>query len=185
MKPSFIVAVGGSVGGLKAYKALLEALPADTGMAFVIVSHMPPDALSHMAVILSRCTKMAVSAAATGMRIQANQIYVNIPNSDLLVENGFFNLIRPRSSRNKELDCFFKSLADDVGARAIAVILSGYDGDGTVGCKHIKAKGGTTFAQDTSAEVNSMPLTAQASGCVDFVLSPVEIARKLAELARA
>lgn len=178
-EPTHIVAIGGSVGGLAAYKALLGALPANTGMAFVIVSHMPADAMSHLAEILARYTQMEVSAASTGMSILADHVYVNTPNSDILVENGVFKVVYPRASRNKEVDRFFKSLAAAMGARAVAVILSGYDGDGTVGCTHIKAKGGTTFAQDKSAAVDSMPLSAQASGCVDFVLSPGDIALQL------
>ena len=185
MKPKFIVGIGGSAGGLSAYKALLGALPSDTGMAFVIVAHMRPDASSHLAEILSWYTKMNVVVASDGMTLLANQVYVNSPNSDIRVENGAFILSYPRASRNKEVDRFFKSLADAVGPRAITVILSGYDGDGTAGCNRIKSKGGTTFAQDKSAEVDSMPLSAQASGCVDFVLSPAKIADKLKKMASA
>jgi two-component system CheB/CheR fusion protein len=77
---------------------------------------------------------------------------------------------------------FFTSLAEALGAHAIGIILSGYDGDGTAGCQHIKAKGGTTFAQDLSAIVDGMPLTAQAAGCVDFVLPPDKIAEELANI---
>jgi len=184
-KPSYIVAIGGSAGGLAAYKSLLSALPAETGMAFVIVSHMPPDALSHLAEILARYTKMEVIAASTGMAILANHVYVNSPNSDILVKRGVFKVVYPRVSRNKEVDRFFNSLASAMGARAIAVILSGYDGDGTVGCTRIKARGGTTFAQDKSAAVDSMSLSAQASGCVDFVLSPRKIALKLIKMSNS
>jgi two-component system CheB/CheR fusion protein len=79
---------------------------------------------------------------------------------------------------------FLASLADAMGARAIGIILSGYDGDGTEGCRSIKAKGGTTFAQDVSAEVDGMPLSAQASGCVDFVLPPDKISDQLQEFAK-
>jgi two-component system CheB/CheR fusion protein len=81
-----------------------------------------------------------------------------------------------------QVDLFFTSLAEVMGARAIGIVLSGYDGDGTEGCRHIKAKGGTTFAQDMSAEVNLMPLSAQASGFVDFVLPPGKISDELQRL---
>ena len=82
-----------------------------------------------------------------------------------------------------QIDLFFISLAENMGKRAIGIIFSGYFRDGTEGCKHIKAKGGITFAQDKSAEINDMSLSAQASGCVDFVLSPEKISDELKKLA--
>lgn len=184
-RPSFIVGIGGSAGGLDAYKALLDALPSDTGMAFVIVAHMLPTATSHLAEILSKHTEMPVMTACAGMRIRANRVYVSSPNADLLIESFAFNVVSPRTARNEEVDRFLTSLAADMGARAIGVIVSGYDGDGTEGCAQIKANGGTTFAQDMSAEVGGMPESAQASGCIDFVLPLVKISNALRRLARA
>lgn len=181
--PTFIVGIGGSAGGLVGYKALLDALPSDTGMAFVIVSHFVPTANSQLAEILSRRTKMPVVVASKGMSIRANHVYVCPPNADLSVEGNAFELVSPRT-RNKQVDVFLRSLADSMGARAIGIILSGYNVDGTEGCRQIKAKGGTTFAQDGSAEVSGMSLSAQASGCVDFVLPPDKIADELRKLAR-
>ena len=175
LHPNFIVGIGGSAGALNAYKALLDALPSNTGMAFVIVSHIHPTANSQLAQILSRHTKMPVMVASTAMPIRANHVYVIPPNADLLIESYTFKVVSPRTRRNEQIDLFFISLAEAMGARAIGIILSGYDGDGTEGCKHIKAKGGTTFAQDMSAEVDGMPLSAQASGCIDFVLPPDKI----------
>jgi CheY-like chemotaxis protein len=182
--PSFIVGIGGSAGGLAAYKAFLDALPSNTGMAFVIVSHILPTANSQLAQILSRHTEMTVMVACTGVRIRANQVYVSPPNADFLIENDVFKVTFPRSGR-KQVDYFFASLAEAMGARAIGIIFSGYDGDGTEGCKHIKAKGGTTFAQDMSADAEDMSLSAQASGCVDFVLPPGKIPDELQRLVRA
>jgi len=182
LQPNFIVGIGGSAGGLNAYKTLLDALPSKTGMAFVIVSHIHPDAISQLAQILSRHTKMPVLVVATAMPIWANHVYVSPPNSDLTIESHKFKIVSPRAIRNKQVDFFLISLAEAMRARAIGVILSGYDGDGTEGCRHIKAKGGTTFAQDASAEVNGMPLSAQASGCVDFVLPTDKIADELQKL---
>ena len=181
--PSFIVGIGGSAGGLGAYKALLDAMPSDTGMAFIIVSHILPTADSQLAKILSKHTKMAVSVASTGMPIRANHVYVRPPNADLLIESLTFKVVSPRSGR-KQIDFLFTSLAEAMGARAIGVILSGYHNDGTEGCKKIKAQGGTTFAQDSSAEVEDMPLNAQAAGCIDFVLPPDKIPDKLQSLGR-
>ncbi|MBC7999371.1 MAG: hypothetical protein IAF58_15580 [Leptolyngbya sp.] len=182
--PSFIVGIGGSAGGLKAYVALLDALPSDTGMAFVIVSHILPTANSQLANILSKHTKMTVMVAVTGMPLRANHVYVIPPNADLLIENSVFKVLVPRTGRN-QIDFFLTSLAEAMGARAIGIILSGYHDDGTVGCKRIKANGGTTFAQDGSAEVPSMSLNAQASGCIDFVLAPDKIPDELQRLASA
>ncbi len=178
-RPSFIVGIGGSAGGLIAYKALLDALPSNTGMAFVIVSHIVPAANSQLAEILSRHTKMPVMVASTAMPIRPNHVYVCPPNADLLVESHTFKVVSPRTKRNVGVDLFFTSLAEAMGAQAIGIILSGYGGDGSEGCKQIKAKGGITFAQDRSAEVNGMPLSAQATGCVDFVLPPDKISDEL------
>ncbi len=125
---------------------------------------------------------MPVVLAVTAMPIRANHVYVIPPNADLLIESYTFKVVSPRTRRNDQIDLLFISLAEAMGARAIGIILSGYDGDGTEGCKHIKAAGGTTFAQDMSAEEDGMPLSAQASGCVDFVLPPNKIPDALQRL---
>ena len=182
LPPSYIVGIGGSAGALNAYKALLESLPSNTGMAFVVVSHIHPAANSQLAEILARHSKMPALLAFTAMPIRANHIYVIPANADLQIENHAFKIVSPRSGRNAQIDLFFYSLAEAMGARAIGIILSGYDGDGTEGCKSIKAKGGTTFAQDMSAEIGDMSLSAQASGYVDFVLPPEQIADALSKL---
>ena len=185
LRPNFIVGIGGSAGALNAYKELLDALPSDTGMGFVIISHMNPTAYSQLAKILSRHTKMKVLVASMAMSLRSNHVYVIPPDADILIENFTFKIIFPRSGRNKQIDLFFVSLAEAMGARAIGIILSGYNGDGTEGCKHIRAKGGIIFAQDMSAEIEHMPFSALASGCVDFVLPPDKIATELKRLATA
>ena len=183
IQPKLIVGIGGSAGALNAYKALLDAMPSKTGMAFVIISHMNPTAVSQLAKILSRYTKMNVIAAAMAMPIYANTVYIIPSDSDLTIEKNKFKVVTPRSQRNRQIDIFFISLAEAMGERAVGIVFSGYDGDGTEGCKHIKAHGGKTFAQDMSAEVDSMPLSAQASGCVDFVIPIENIPEKLKSLA--
>ena len=184
-QPTLIVGIGGSAGALNAYKALLDSLPHDTGMAFVVISHMNPTAHSQLAKILQRHTKMSVTVVYEAMPILANHVYMIPPDSDLTMDDYRFKLISPRSGGHKQVDSFFISLANEMSSRAVGIVLSGYDGDGTVGCKHIKANGGTTFAQDLSAEVDSMPLHAQASGFVDFVLPLNKIPAKLKSLAAA
>jgi len=183
VQPKFIVGIGGSAGALNAYKALLNAMPHDTGMAFVIISHMNPTAHSQLAKILQRHTKMLVTVTSEALPILANHVYVISPDSDLTMENYSFKVVSPRSGRIKQVDIFFISLANEMSDRAVGIILSGYGGDGTAGCKHIKANGGTTFAQDNTAEVNHMPLSAQAAGCIDFVLPLDKIPDKLKSLA--
>ncbi|MBC7695149.1 MAG: chemotaxis protein CheB [Burkholderiales bacterium] len=185
LHPKFIVGIGGSSGALNAYKSILLALSSDTDMAFVIISHMNPTAYSYLAKILSRYTKMPVIVATNKMPIRKNHVYV-IPNdADLLIKNFAFKVLSPRSYGHKQIDVFFTSLAEAMGTRAIGIVLSGYDGDGTEGCEKIKANGGITFAQDESAEVPHMPLTAQASGCIDFVMPPGKMPAKLKKLAAA
>jgi two-component system CheB/CheR fusion protein len=183
VQPEFIVGIGGSAGALNAYKALLDAMPLDTGMAFVIISHMNPTAHSQLAKILQRYTAMSVTVAFEAMPILANHVYVIPPDSDLTMENYRFKVISPRISRNKQIDIFFISLASEMGVRAVGIILSGYNGDGTEGCRDIKANRGKTFVQDNSAEVDHMPISAQMAGCVDFVLPLNKIPAKLKKLA--
>jgi CRP/FNR family cyclic AMP-dependent transcriptional regulator len=184
LHPSFIVGIGGSAGALNAYKAFLDALPSTTGMAFVIGSQIHPTANSQLADILSHHTKMPLTLASTAMPIRANRVYVIPPNAGLLIESYAFKVASPRTGGDEQIDLLFSSLAEAMGARAIGIILSGYGGDGTEGCKHIKAQGGKTFAQDMSAEVDGMPLSAQAAGCVDFVLPPGKIPAELQRLVR-
>lgn len=184
-RPNFIVGIGGSAGGLIAYKELLDALPSDTGMAFVIVSHILPTANSELALILTRHTSMPVSVALTAMPIEANHVYVCPPNADLLIKGNAFDVVIPRSRRNVQVDVFLSSLADAMGSKAIGIVFSGYDGDGAEGCRRIRAKGGTVFAQDASAEIQGMPLSAQATGSVDHVLPPRKIPDELKKLVKA
>jgi len=185
LRPNFIVGIGGSVGGLKAYTAFLEALPSDTGMAFVFIAHLSPTGKSLLPDILSQSTEMPTIQASLGMPILANHVYVIPPNANLLIEDFSFKVVSPRTlkkGRHNQVDCFLISLAKTMGTHAIGIILSGGDGDGTEGCKLIKANGGKTFAQDLSADVGSMPLHAQDSGYVDFVLPPDKISEALAKI---
>ena len=174
-RPSFIVGIGGSAGALSGYKALLDAMPAITGMAFVIVSHMTHTASRELAEILSIHTHMPVTVASNAMPIKRNRVYVIPSDADMFIEKNSFRVVSPRTRKNIQIDLFFSSLAEAMGTHAIGILFSGYDGDGTIGCKRIKAMGGATFAQDSSAEVNEMPLSAQNAGVIDFVLPPDKI----------
>ncbi|HEY9647662.1 MAG TPA: chemotaxis protein CheB, partial [Chroococcidiopsis sp.] len=182
-----VVGIGASAGGLEAFTQLLNHLPADTGMAFVLVQHLDPTQKSLLTEILARTTVMPVNEAQDGMIVEPNQVYVIPPNAIMTIAQGCLHLTtREKSQRiSRTVDTFFNSLATDRGDKAIAVILSGGDGDGTSGLEAIKAEGGITFAQsEDSAQVTSMPNTAIATGQVDFVLSPEAIADEIASISR-
>jgi two-component system CheB/CheR fusion protein len=181
-----IVGVGASAGGLEAFTQMLGALPVDTGMAFVLVQHLAPKHASLLAEILSRATALPVAEIEDGTRVEPDHVYVIPPDCDLLIAQGCLELIPRESPRGQHhpIDLFLRSLAADRQERAIGVILSGTATDGTLGLKEIKAEGGITFAQDDTAQQSSMPRSAVATGCVDFVLPPAGIAREIGRIAR-
>lgn len=136
--------------------------------------------------LLKRATSMPVHEVTDNLRVEANNVYVIPPNTNLSISEGILTL-KPRSggrSGHHPIDAFFESLAQDRRERAIGVILSGTATDGTLGLEAIKAEGGITFAQDESARYDSMPRSAVAAGCVDFVLKPENIAKELARIAK-
>ncbi|MDP3543467.1 MAG: CheR family methyltransferase, partial [Elusimicrobiota bacterium] len=177
-----IVAIGASAGGLKAFEDLLNALPRNPGMAFILVPHLAPQFKSHLAEILARCTRLPVGEVQNGDRVEPNRIYVVPSNRAMRLKGGTLQLSVPdrKTGRHYPIDGFFRSLAGDQREMAIGVLLSGAGSDGTAGLQAIKERGGTTFAQDADTAAHlSMPHSAVVSGCVDFVLSPREIGRRL------
>lgn len=184
--PFPIVGIGASAGGLEAFTDLLKQLPLDTGMGFVLVQHLDPQHESALAQILSRATRMPVREVTNNRRVEPNHVYIIPPNTSLGIARGVLKLLPREQTRapHHSIDIFFESLAQDQQENAIGVILSGTATDGTLGLEAIKAEGGLTFAQDASARYDSMPRSAIAEGCVDFVLSPPDIARELARIAR-
>ncbi|RYD42969.1 MAG: hypothetical protein EOP85_10665, partial [Verrucomicrobiaceae bacterium] len=179
-----VVGVGASAGGLVALQEMLAALPTDTGMGFVIIQHLDPSHESSLAEILSRSTEMPVAQVEDEPAIEPNHVYVIPPGRDMVLSDGKLSLLpQQRHASHRGIDRFFRSLAEDSAHLAIGVVLSGGLSDGTVGMEEIKAAGGVTFAQDDSAQHESMPRSAVASGCVDFVMSPEKIARELARIA--
>ncbi len=185
-KPALVVGVGASAGGLEAFTQLLQHLPVDTGMSFVLVQHLDPARESALAGILAKATAMPVHEVTDELRVKANQVYIIPPNTSMGIAAGVLQLHpRPETrGAHRTIDAFFEALAQDQHGQAIGVILSGTASDGTLGLEAIKAEGGITFAQDASAAYDSMPRSAIASGCVDFVLSPPDIAGELARIAR-
>jgi two-component system CheB/CheR fusion protein len=184
-RPTSIVGVGASAGGLEAFEQLLAALPNSTGMAFVLVQHLAPKHESILSELLGRATKMPVIEVKQGMAVKANQVYVIPPNADMTITAGTLHLspLTPDRARRMPIDLFLRSLAENHQNRAIGVILSGTASDGTLGLQAIKAMGGLTFAQDEqSAKYSAMPRNAIAAGNVDFILPPDGIAKELTRI---
>ncbi|MEG4587071.1 chemotaxis protein CheB [Microcoleus sp. MOSTC5] len=183
--PFPVVGIAASAGGLEAFIELLSNLPADTGMAFVLIQHLAPDRQSLLSEILRRSTQMPVNEAQEGIAVEPNHVYIIPPDTKLLLVEGLLRLLPREKIDGKYMpaDAFFDSLAVDRGNKAIGVVLSGADGDGALGLMTIKAAGGVTFAQcEETAKFEGMPNTAVATGNVDFVLPPEAIARELANL---
>ncbi|HEV2749190.1 MAG TPA: chemotaxis protein CheB [Gemmatimonadales bacterium] len=182
-----VVGLGASAGGLEAVTQLLGGLPADPGMAFVLIQHLDPDHKSMLPELLSRATKLPVQEAQEGMRVESNHVYVIPRNASMVISAGLLKLTPRQKEVRKYLpvDHFLYSLAEDQKSKAIGVILSGTASDGALGVRAVKAEGGITFAQDeSSAKFPGMPQSAIATGCVDFVLPPQNIAQELAALSR-
>jgi two-component system CheB/CheR fusion protein len=183
--PFPIVGIGASAGGLEAITALLHALPGDTGMAYVVVQHLDPDHKSQLSELLAAATPMPVHTVEDRMLIQANQVYVIPPNATMILEDGSLRLAERTRGLHLPIDAFFESLARVQGSGAIGIVLSGNASDGSHGIRDIKDKGGITFAQDeASAGHIGMPRNAAATGAVDFVLPPADIAEELLRIAK-
>jgi len=182
-----VVCVGGSAGGLDAYIRLLKPLPCDLGVAIVIVNHLRQTAtLLHE--ILPNYTKMPVELITEGLVIRPNHVFIIPPQRDLHVLDGEFRLkpiSKPRGWPDV-ITVFLRSIAENWDGKLIAVIVSGFDGDGAEALCEIRDVGGVTIAQKLeTASQPDMPESAIASGCVDFILSPEGIAQEIARIALA
>jgi len=182
-----IVCVGGSAGGLDAYTRLLQHLPPDMGVAIVIVNHLRTvDTMLHE--ILPRFTKMPVELITERLSIRPNHVFIIPSQRDLHVSRGEFRLkpiSKPRGWPDV-ITVFLRSLTQNWDGKLIAVIVSGYDGDGAAALSGIKEVGGITIAQKPeTAGQPDMPESAIASGWIDLILSPEEIAHEIARIAHA
>jgi two-component system CheB/CheR fusion protein len=179
------VGVGASAGGLEALSELFRNLPGDTGMAFVVVQHLPASSKSLLASLIARTTEMPVADVHGRTPPEPNHVYVVPPNAMLALTDGELCLLARVPAEHHPIDRFFRSLAEERQAKAIGIVVSGTGSDGTVGLQAIQDHGGITFAQDEqSAKFPEMPHSASAAGCVDLVLPPAEIARELALIGR-
>lgn len=177
--PTIVCGIGASAGGLSPVEEFFDAMPSDTGVAFVVVQHLSPDHESMMVSLLSNHTGMEVTQAVDGAALEPNKVYLISPGTQLAIVDDVF-VVSDRTNDTKEIprpiDIFFNSIAVNYGANSIAIVLSGTGSDGTLGIKEVRRVGGITLAQDSSAAFEGMPLAAQRSGNVDSVLDPTSLA---------
>ncbi len=181
-----IVGIGASAGGLEAIDELLDHLPSDTGMAFIVVTHQHPQHTSLLPELLARETRMPVLKATDGTEVQPNHVYVGTPGAHLVIHDGALRRVKDETATIRlPIDSFFRSLAADQKEHAICIVLSGTGSDGTEGLKAIKAAAGMAMVQQShSAKFAGMPSSAEATGLADYVLTPAEMPAQLVAYAR-
>jgi two-component system CheB/CheR fusion protein len=171
-----VIGLGASAGGLEAFEQFFRNMPPDTGMTFVLVSHLDPEHASMLTELLQRVTQMPVVEAADQLRVKPGHVYVIPPNREMAIFHGVLQLSIPETPRGQRMpiDLFLRSLAEDQGENSIGVVLSGTGSDGTLGLRAIHGAGGVTFVQEPStAKYDGMPASAVRSGLATYVL-PVE-----------
>jgi len=181
-----VVGIGASAGGLDALKDFFAAMPADSGMAFVVIQHLDPAHVSYMAELLAKHTTMAVAPAKDGMEVRANSVYTIPPNTSLFIKEGKLHLVEPikRDGIRMPIDFFFRSLAQDRHEKAMCVLLSGSGSDGTLGIREIHGAGGIVVVQEpATAQFDFMLHSAIATGLVDSVLPAAQIPAALLDYA--
>lgn len=177
-----VAGIGASAGGLEASARLLDALPADTGMAFILIQHLDPSHHSLMTELLSKHTKMLVVEATDGVRIEPNHLYIIAPGTYLAANKGALRVSKPLARHGLRLpfDFLLHSLAESYGTHAIAIVLSGTGTDGSIGIQDINEKGGFVIAQDPDeADYGGMPRSAIATGVVDLTLRIAKVGAAL------
>lgn len=182
-----LVGLGGSAGSLAAFEQFFRSMPADSGMGFVVVTHLSPDQDSELVQVLQHFTKMKVLAAADGLRVRPDHVYVIPPNRDMSILHGILLLFMPTqpSGRRLPIDFFLQSLAKDARERAVCIICSGLGSDGTLGLKMVMENFGMVMVQaPETAEFDSMPRSALATEFVDYVLPAADLPAKLLEYVR-
>lgn len=187
-KSFIVVGIGASAGGLHALQAFFDQMTTDSGMAFVVVSHLSPEHVSHLAGLLQSHTAMPVVEVSEIVKLENNHVYVIPPNRYLSAIDSHLRLTgtEGRKRPHAPIDHFFRSLAEAHGENGVAIILSGTGSDGSLGISKVKERGGLTIVQEpTEAEFDGMPQSAIATGTVDFVLPVAQIASRLAQYAES
>ncbi|MEM8505654.1 MAG: chemotaxis protein CheB [Cyanobacteria bacterium P01_D01_bin.1] len=181
----FIVGIGASAGGIQALEEFFSNISDYPNAAFVVVQHLSPDFRSMMSEILQRKTVMQVRQVAEGMPVQAGTVYVMPPGKNMLIKDRHFSLTNRATHLNYPINLFFESMAKEFAERAIGVVLTGGGSDGTEGLQQISQAGGVVLAQTPeSAQFTSMPTNAIASGIIDKILSPPELAQAVYDIVR-
>ncbi|TVP79587.1 MAG: PAS domain S-box protein, partial [Gemmatimonadales bacterium] len=184
----FVAGVGASAGGLEALGSFFEGMSPDCGIAFVVIQHLSPDHRSYMVELLSRKTRLPVCRADDGMAVEPGTIYLIPPRSNLKIHRGRLLLVPPEPGPravNLPIDVFFRSLAQDQGARSMGIVLSGTGSDGTMGIRAIKEAGGLVVVQsEDSAQFDGMPRSAISTGLADLVVSLEEMSGHLHRFVR-
>ncbi len=182
-EPVLVAALGASAGGLEALQEFLDHVPSDTGVAFIIAQHLDPSRESIGPELLGHHTEMPVNQVMEGDRLQPDHVYVTPPDAWISIDSGTLHLEPPEGRGTPTVvDRLFRSLADDQGERAVAVILSGAGSDGAAGLVRVREAGGLTMVQDpATARYDSMPRHGISAGRVTDVLPPAELADRLAE----
>lgn len=182
----YLVGIGASAGGLEALTALIARLAPDLGLSYVVIQHLSPTHRSMLVPLLGRETPMSVREVEDGIVPEPDSIYVAPAGRNVLFENGCLRVVDTEREAvpKPSVNAFFSSLAAGMAEDSVGVILSGTGSDGTAGLREIKAAGGFTFAQQPdSAKYTGMPQSAIDAGCVDWVLTPEQIAAELGNLA--
>jgi two-component system, chemotaxis family, CheB/CheR fusion protein len=184
--PLTVVGIGASAGGLKALQQLVEAVPEDSGMAFVVILHLDPARESRMAELLQDRAVIPVTQVSGPTRVEADHIYIIPPGKDLAMRGETISLReRGKRAEHAPVDLFFRTLAEAYGADAVGVVLSGTGEDGTAGIRYIRDAGGITVAQSPAeAEYDGMPVSAIATGLIDLVLQSGRMPGELIRLSR-
>ena len=168
-----VVGIGASAGGIEALGSFFDAMPADSGCAFVVVLHLDPKHESDMARILGDHTRMPVAQVEGAMVLAPDHVYVIAPDTNLKLEEGELKVSRPSKPRGHSVDVLFASLAMEQRERSVAIVLSGTGNDGTDGLTEIRAQGGMSLVQvPETAGFDGMPRSAIAAGLADHVLAP-------------
>lgn len=185
-KPSYIVGIGASAGGLEALERMFRTMPSDTGMAYVVVQHLSPDFESMMDELLDRQTSIPIHTVEDGITVESDAIYLIPPRKEMIISDGRLLLTDkdPRDGLSLPIDQFFRSLARDAEGRSIGIILSGTGSDGSRGIREIHDTGGLVIVQsEETARFDGMPRSAMETGAVDLILAPEEIGPTLARFA--
>src|SRR5262249_29106793 len=182
--PMRTVGIGASAGGLEALERFFDHLPRETGMAFVVIQHLSPDFKSLMDELLARHTRLPIHLVEDGMQVEPDHVYLIPPKKEMIISGGRLLLSErdPQQELTLPIDVFFRSLAQDCGPRAVAIVLSGGGSDGSRGIGDVHEAGGLVLVQSVeTAQFDGMPRAARESGVADWVLSPRDMPKLLLE----